>query len=108
MFFKILQWVQIVVSLIREAEDQVGAGRGREKRKLVVAGAQRELGLLATAEQIAGCDPEDTFHHVGALIDAVVALLNCLGVLRHQAPGHVAAPTSAPAEPPSSDPGPDG
>lgn len=80
MFWKILQWVQIVISLIREAEDKLGAGRGREKRDLVVAAATRELEQLTTAVQLVGCPVEVYVTDVGKLVDSVVSLLNCLGI----------------------------
>jgi hypothetical protein len=80
MFWKILQWVQFLISLIREAEDKLGAGRGPDKKALVLAGATRELDAIATAAQIPGCAVEVLAGHVGNLIDAVVGLFNCFGV----------------------------
>jgi hypothetical protein len=96
MFWKILQWVQFLISLIREAEDKLGAGRGREKKALVLAGATRELDALATATQISGCSVELLADHVGNLIDAVVGLFNCFGVFAGGSSG-LLEPATAPA-----------
>lgn len=100
MFWRILQWVQIVISLIREAEDKLGVGRGAEKRALVVAEATRELDALATATQIGGCSGEVLAEEAGNLIDAVVGLFNCFGVFARSARA-AAATSPAPAPDPA-------
>lgn len=96
MFWKILQWVQIVISLIREAEDELGFGRGLEKRALVVQGATRELEGLATRAQVGRCDAAVFASYAGQVVDGVVGLMNCFGALpRSTAPPAIASAASS-------------
>lgn len=90
MFFKVLQWVGTVVSLVLEAEQSLGVGNGPAKRELVVSKAKAEVEALATAAKASGCSAEVLVGHVGSIVDGVVGLFNCLGTFAH-------APTSAPA-----------
>lgn len=102
MFWKILQWVQYVISLIREAEDQLGFARGEEKKALVMKDAVRFLDGLATSEQLAGCAPEVLAAHVGKVIDGAVGVFNCLGIFRTSSAR--AAPAAAAGSPESAPP----
>jgi len=108
MFWKILQWVQFVISLIREAEDELGRGRGAEKRALVTARAGGLLGELSTAMQIGSCSAEVLVSHVGQFVDGAVGLMNCLGLLGYAAVPRASSAAAAPAETPAPDPGPGG
>jgi hypothetical protein len=84
-FWRILQFVQIVVSLIREAEDKFGPGKGAEKRSHVVATAARDLDALGTSLQVGSCDPGAIGSYIGQLVDGAVGLMNCFGVLPKKA-----------------------
>jgi len=99
MFWKILQWVQFLISLIREAEDKLGAGSGPDKKALVLAGAARELDAIATATQISGCAVEVLTGHVGSVIDGVVGLFNCFGVFARGVSSSLAPAAAAAAAP---------
>lgn len=83
MFWKILQWVQFLVSLILDAEAELGGGGGADKRQLVLFRAGRELGAIATAAQVGGCDTETLLSYAGQIVDGTVGILNCFGVLKH-------------------------
>lgn len=100
MFWKIVQWAQVVISLIREAEDLLGPGKGEEKKAYVVAGATRELELAATTVQVGGCESDELLAYVGNVIDGVVGLFNCFGIFRRSSEGSRSAAISAAAAAP--------
>lgn len=104
MFWKIVQWAQVVVALIREAEDLFGAGRGEEKKAHVMTAATRELEFQATAVQARGCSGEEVGAYVSDVVDGVVGLFNCFGVFRRSVAG--APPASSTDAAGSSPPGP--
>ena len=95
MFWKILQWVQFLISLIREAEDELGAGKGEEKKAFVLAAGRRELEELLTRDRLSGCAPGEIGSYIGAIVDGAVGLLNCLGIFKH-APAAASTPATTP------------
>lgn len=98
MFWKILSWARILLSAILEAELNLGPGNGSRKRELVVKEAVGELKGLALAPVGGDCDFDMIASHIGAIIDNVVPLFNCLGIFRSAS---LRAPDPAPAPAPA-------
>lgn len=96
MWFKILQIVQFVCSLIAEIEMSFGAGAGAEKKAAVMKTLSAELrkeGLVG-----ASSDKESDAVLVAAdhLVEATVEVLNVTGAFSH-APRSEAAPLPDPS-----------
>jgi|GEM_PF-6310119 len=91
MFWTVLQWISRVIALILEAEVRHGPGAGAVKKADVVDEASGELDQVITRFQIAGCPPKELVARIGAIVDSVVDILNCLGAL----PAHTEPQTSA-------------
>lgn len=107
MFWKVLQWISVLASYILEIERAVGDGHGPEKRAMVLERATEDMATVLTEEQIAGCAPTVFLEHAGQIVDGVVGVMNCLGVLHLSSSGphpsapppEASAPTSAPETP---------
>lgn len=80
MWWVIAQLVMKVLANIFSAELELGPGKGRDKRELVLGQSALELDALATQFQIGACAPEVLMQHVGSLVDGAVGLMNCFGV----------------------------
>lgn len=96
MWFKILQIVQFVCSLIAEIEMRFPAGAGAEKKAEVMKSLGSELrkeGLLGTTS---GSESDAVLVAADHLVEATVEVLNSTGAFSH-------APSSE-AEPPSETP----
>lgn len=85
MIWKILKLVSFVVSSILKAEvlvsGGVAGGGGAEKRAYVLeeVAAATEFKSFAGGEAAA---PEDWIEAIGQLVDAIVTILNLLGILK--------------------------
>lgn len=82
MFWKVLEWIKFVISVIAEAETKLGPKTGEAKKAFVLEHASREYQAMGLPLEPAVCDAAAVGSHVGAVIDGAVGLLNCLGVFR--------------------------
>jgi len=82
LLFKILQWVQFIVQLILEAEEELGAGAGEQKKLQVMTAATGELNRIGLAPAEGPCTVEALVESASGLVDGIVAVLNCVGVFR--------------------------
>ena len=100
MWFKILQFVQFVLSLILEAENAYPPGSGDEKKASVMKSAAAELrkqGVLGAEGERAG---DATLETVSGVVDGVVSLLHNTNAFTHAPkPEPAADPAAAPEAP---------
>lgn len=78
--------VKGVLELVRTAEDFVAGGqRGAQKRELVLAllDTALELGIKLGLPEVRGIDRTKVREVAGTVVDALVGVLNTLGLFRH-------------------------
>lgn len=81
---QILSWVAFTVCSI---EESWGPKRGREKRGEVISIIVARLGKEGFPTHNPGLDPVELIKLIGALVDAMVALLNFLGIFKKEKEG---------------------
>lgn len=100
MFFKILQILQFVCSLVHEAEGLFPAGAGAEKKASVMKSLTAELrkeGMLGGDNEPAG---QELLEGFGGVVDGLVKSSNAAGAFRLRPRATAMGETPAAAEPP--------
>lgn len=93
MWFKILQIVQFVCSLIAEIEMRFPGGAGAEKKAEVMKSLGAELRKEGLLGDTSGSAPNTVLEAADHLVEATVEVLNATGTFSH-APRSEAAPLS--------------
>lgn len=76
MLFKILRWVQVIISLILDAERDLDRGEGAEKKTRVMAGASSAAENLGLSGAEGSPSPEELAEFASEFVDSKVDELN--------------------------------
>lgn len=95
MFFKIVAFIQFLLSLILEAEQRFPSDAGPEKKADVMKGATAELRRQGLHGPDNDTEPDNVLEMAGYLVDAFVELFNRTNTFKHN-PSSSTRPTTTP------------
>ena len=99
MFFKIVAFIQFLLSLILEAEQRFPAGAGAEKKADVMKAATAELRRQGLHGPEDDTQPGNVLELAGHLSDGLVELFNRTNTFKHQRSSSTDAPATPEPEP---------